>query len=53
VVFWTPEGADAHAKRCAEMHDKCAIVAPVDLPLDHSVPLFVVLSDGTRKEIQL
>jgi hypothetical protein len=45
--------ADESAIANADLRDLCAIVAPVDLPLEPSDSLFVVLSDGTRKEIQL
>lgn len=47
------ESADDAAMRVADNSDHCAIVAPVDLPLEPSESLFVMLSDGTRKDIEL
>lgn len=53
VVWRDSESVNESAVGVAENRDQCAIVAPVDLPLEPSESLFVVMSDGARKDIEL
>ena len=53
VVWRDAESVNESAIGVAELRDHCAIVAPVDLPVEPSESLFVALSDGTRAEIEL